>query len=152
MSETSAFKHKAADESPGFLLWKVTSLWHEKLSAVLGEIGINQTQYAVMASLKWFEENSEPTTQTHLVHHSKIEKMTVSKTVRQLEARGLLRRSESTADRRAMVVRFTRRGYTVIERAIVAVESADDEFFSSLNPSQMAGFKAIARELCAGGS
>jgi len=85
VSKASPFKHAEADASAGFLLWKMTALWQQRLALVLESLGITQTQYAILASLKWFEENKEPTTQTHLGEHAHIEKMTLSKAIRQLE-------------------------------------------------------------------
>jgi len=143
MVKKTPFKHEKADDSPGFLLWKITSLWQNKLSAVLGEFGINQTQFAIMASLKWFEEHHEETTQAHLVEHSKIEKMTVSKSIRSLETKGLVSRVKSKTDARAMNIKFTKEGDKIINEAIAAVESADDEFFSGLSYQEMKQYKSI---------
>jgi MarR family transcriptional regulator for hemolysin len=100
---------------------------------VLRGFGITQTQYAILALLKWFEEQKEPTTQMHLVEHAKIEKMTLSKAVRRLEEDGLVLREASAVDSRAVNVRFASRGRRLIQKAIVAIESADEAFFSSLN-------------------
>ncbi|MBL8022107.1 MAG: MarR family transcriptional regulator [Leptospirales bacterium] len=143
----SAFKHASADASPGFLLWKLTTLWRQKLEEILGRYGINQTQYAILASLKWFEEQGEPTTQSHLVEHAKIEKMTVSKSIRLLEQAGFVLRSTSTRDQRAVAVRFTESGSKIIRKAIAAVENADDEFFGVLNQRQLAEFKTLTADL-----
>ena len=143
MVNESSFKHKKADDSAGFLLWKITSLWQNKLSTVLGEFGINQTQFAIMASLKWFEEHNEETTQAHLVEHSKIEKMTVSKSVRSLENKNLISRVKSETDARAINIKFTKEGAKMINKAIVAIESADDEFFSSLSSQELEQYKLL---------
>jgi len=62
MSDQSVFQYEQADDSAGFLLWKITALWQQKLAVLLGDFGITQTQYAIMASLKWFEEKHEPVT------------------------------------------------------------------------------------------
>lgn len=143
MPETSPFKYEKADESAGFLLWKITALWQAKLAEVLGEFGITQTQYAMLASLRWFEQKKEAITQAHLVDHTKIEKMTVSKAIRKLEEGGLVLRDKSTSDSRATNVRFTGHGRKVIDNAIVAIESADDEFFTCLTKMQLETYKAL---------
>lgn len=143
MSETTSFKHETANESAGFLLWKITALWQKKLAKVLSEYGITQTQFAIMASLKWFEEKNKPTTQTHIVEHAKIEKMTVSKSIRKLEKDGFLTRKSSDADSRAVNVEFTARGKKDIGKIIVAIEDADENFFSCLNDLQLSAYKAL---------
>ncbi|HVT04389.1 MAG TPA: MarR family transcriptional regulator [Thermoanaerobaculia bacterium] len=143
MRKPSPFKYERADDSAGFLLWKITALWQRELALVLSELGITQTQYAMLASLMWFEEQGEPATQVHLVEHAKIDKMTVSKAIRRLEEDGLVSRQRSSADSRATRVRFTAKGRRVIRKAVVAVESADERFFSSLSRQQLADFKRL---------
>jgi len=143
MAESSPFKYENADDSAGFLLWKITALWQRKLAGVLGEFGITQTQYAMLASLKWFEEKNEPTTQSHLVEHTKIDKMTISKAIRKLEEDGLVLREQSSSDNRATNVSFTTKGRKIIQKAIVAIESADEEFFSCLDGKRLEIYKAF---------
>jgi DNA-binding MarR family transcriptional regulator len=150
MSDRSPFKYQKADDSAGFLLWKITTLWQRKLAEVLHEFGITQTQYAILASLKWFEEKKEPTTQAHLVEHAKIDKMTLSKAIRRLEKDGLVVREDSPNDNRAIQVRFTAQGREVIKKAVVAIENADEEFFSCLDEEQLLLYKFLTSRVIAG--
>ena len=149
-NEVKPFKHAAADESPGFLLWKVTALWQRQLETALAELGITQTQYAILASLRWFETQSTPPTQTGLGEHAKIEKMTLSKAIRQLEAKGLVTRASAPNDSRAVTVRFTVKGRKLVQRAVVAIEDADDSFFAALEGRELAVYKSLARRLISG--
>jgi MarR family transcriptional regulator, transcriptional regulator for hemolysin len=147
MPESSPFKYEKADGSAGFLLWKVTALWQRKLSVVLDEFGMTQTQYAMLASLRWFEKQEEPTTQAHLVEHTKIDKMTVSKAIRKLEKEGFVLREPSPSDSRAINVQFTAQGRKTIQKAIVAVESADEAFFSCLTEEQLEAYKYLTSSI-----
>lgn len=149
MPESSPFKHDKADDSADFLLWKITALWQRKLSDVLSEFGITQTQYAMLASLRWFEEQKEPPTQAHLVEHAQIDKMTVSKAIRKLEEDGFVLREQSSSDSRATNVRFTAQGRKAIQKAIVAIENADEEFFSCLTEKQLETYKSIMSSVIA---
>lgn len=148
MAERSPFK-RHADESPGFLLWKLTALWRDKLASVLEPFGVTQTQYAIIASLRWFEEAGQPPTQTHLVTHTKLDKMTLSKAIRKLEEQGLVARASSAADGRSTEVRFTTKGRRLVQQAVVAIETADDEFFSGLRDQQLTQYKDLTRVLIA---
>lgn len=148
--EASPFKHDEADDSPGFLLWKLIALWQGKLAMVFEELSITQTQYAILASLLWFEQQHKPPTQARLVEHAKIDKMTLSKAIRKLEESELVCREPSTIDTRAIQVRFTAAGRKLVHRAIIAVEHADDEFFSCLTERQMESWKALAISIIAG--
>lgn len=143
MVDSSPFKHASPDHSPGFLLWKITALWQKKLAGVLAEFGITQTQYAILASLKWFEEHGESTSQMHIADHARIDKMTFSKAIRKLENDGLVLRSPSSRDSRAVNVEFSSQGRAVIQRAVAAIEQADDEFFSCLSESQLEAYKLL---------
>ncbi len=143
MNNSSPFKFDKADSSTGFLLWKITTLWQTKLTSILNHFGITQTQYALLASLKWFEEKNEPITQSHLVSHTKIDKMTVSKAVRRLEKGGLVSRESSATDNRATNVFLTKKAQKILLEAIVAIENADEVFFSSLSEKQLEEYKSL---------
>ncbi len=110
---------------------------------MLGEFEITQTQYAILASLRWFEDQGEPTTQAHVVEHAKIDKMTLSKAVRKLEKDDLVLREQSSTDSRAINVRFTAKGKKVIQKAVVAIEKADDDFFYCLTERQLETYKSL---------
>jgi DNA-binding MarR family transcriptional regulator len=150
MPDQSPFQYEQADDSSGFLLWKITMLWQQKLFKVLGEFGITQTQYAILASLLWFEEHNEPATQAHLIEHTKIDKMTVSKSIRKLEVAGFVLRTQSSADARAMDVEFTGFGKGQIRKAIVAVENADEDFFACLTASQLSAYRSLTISIITG--
>ena len=149
MSE-SPFRHPKADDSPGFLLWKLTALWQQKLAQVLEAYGITQTQYAILASLRWFEEQGEPPSQAHLAEHTRIDKMTLSKALRRLEAEGLVKRRPSREDSRVMEVAFTAKGRRLIPRAVIDIENADAEFFGRLDVRQLATYQALTAALISG--
>jgi DNA-binding MarR family transcriptional regulator len=152
MPERSPFKFQRADDSPGCLLFKLTTLWQRRPAEVFDQLGITQTQYAILASLRWFEEQEEPPSQAHLVAHAKIDKMTLSKAIRRLEENGLVRRVASATDSRAVDVGFTPKGRRVVEQAVVAVERADDEFFDVVPARRVEEFKSLTREIIAGNS
>ena len=143
MADSSPFKHASPDDSPGFLLWKITALWQKKLTEILESFGITQTQYAILASLKWFEEHGEPTTQSHIAEHARIDKMTLSKAIRKLEVDGLVSRESSSTDNRAINVRFSDKGKALIQLAVVAIEQVDDDFFSCLTDQELKAYKAL---------
>ncbi|MBU6993517.1 MarR family winged helix-turn-helix transcriptional regulator [Ferrovum myxofaciens] len=150
VSESSPFRHAQADDSPGFLLWKLTALWQRKLGGIFDAFALTQTQFAILASLLWFERQHEPPTQARLVEHAKIDKMTLSKAIRKLEEAGLVNRESSTSDTRAIQVRFTVAGRKLIHQAIIAIERADDEFFSCLTEGQIETYKALTLAIIAG--
>lgn len=143
----SSFRYEKADDSVGFLLWKIITLWQGKVNQILEEFGITQTQYAILASLLWFEEKSELITQAQLVAHTKIDKMTLSKAIRRLEQQNLVIRDVSDSDNRAMNVKFSITGKAIIQKAIVAIEKADEDFVSCLSNTQLQLYKEIMQSI-----
>lgn len=151
MSESS-FLYKEANESPGFLLFKINALWHEKLNLIFTEFEITQTQYAIMASLLWFEEKNESISQADLVLHTKIEKMTLSKAIRNLEAKNFIARVPSQNDSRAFSISFTSNGKKEIKKLVKRVEAADEDFFKILSSSELKTYKTTISKLLQQGS
>lgn len=152
MSEKTVFREKNADDSPGFLLFRITVLWQKKLGIIFNDLKIQQTQYAILASLKYFEEKNEKCTQAFLVEHARIDKMTLSKSVRQLEKTGLVKRAQSDEDARAVLVQLTQRGRNLVTEAVGRIEDADELFFHYLNEKQRSSFKEISLTLIKGNS
>ena len=147
MSENSPFKYDVANASPGFLLWKLMGLWQARLSQTLSVFEITQTQYAILASLRWLQEHQQLSTQAALVTHTKIEKMTLSKAIRQLESFGLVVRTPDEHDKRAVNVQLTAQGNNIIADAIIAVENADEEFFGVLNEINLCSYKNLTAQI-----
>ena len=147
VSEPSPFLYEHAEESPGLQLWKLTKLWQNGAVTALQPFGLTQTQYAILASLRWFEEHDLQPTQRHLGDHANIDKMTLSKAIRRLEAAGLVTRRGASHDARATEIGFTARGRRTIAKAVVAVESADETFFARLDPDRLQTRLRLTSEL-----
>ena len=69
--------------------------------------------------------------------------MTVAKATRKPEEDGLVAREQSSTDSRATNVRFTAQGKKIIQKAVVAIENADEEFFSCLTDKQLVIYKSL---------
>jgi DNA-binding MarR family transcriptional regulator len=147
MADASPFKHERADDSLGFLLFKLTTRWQQTLAEIFERFGVTQTQYAILASLRWHETQHQSVTQTGVAAHARLEAMTLSKAIRKLEADGLVHREPSASDSRAMVVRLTPKGRRLVQQAVVAVEAADEAYFGVLSARKQTALRALMREL-----
>lgn len=116
-------------DSPGFLLWKVSNAWQRKQRAALKPFGLTHGQFVLLATATWFGA-SETLTQARLSELSGVDVMTTSQIVRALEAAGLIRRAAHPTDPRAWSLAVTDAGRTKVKKAIVAVEDADEAFFA----------------------
>lgn len=130
--EDNPFSVTEAEESPGFLLWQVTSLWQREIRKALEKYDLTHSQFVLLASTMWLTRQNEPVTQILLSAHSKIDPMTTSTVLRTLQTKGLLERREHATDTRAKTVALTTNGEKITRQAIKVVEQFDADFFAPL--------------------
>jgi len=133
----NSFKFEKPEYSSGFLLWQVTTLWQRKMKSALETIELSHSGFVILASLLWFKEQKMEVTQTVLINHTKLDKMTVSKSLKILEKNLLVRRSENEKDTRAKTIILTEKGIHLTKQAIVLVENIDKAFFSNLEAEEI---------------
>ncbi|MBS1638287.1 MAG: MarR family transcriptional regulator [Bacteroidetes bacterium] len=131
-SDDNTFSFDKAEDSSGFLLWQVTSLWQRELKKALEAHGITHAQYVLLASIHWLTLQQEQVTQIMLSSHTKIDPMTTSTVLRTLQAKGLVKREEHATDTRAKTVVLTAEGKKTVKQAVITVEKFDAAFFSRL--------------------
>ena len=124
-----------ADESTGLLLWQVTNRWQAAQRAALQPFGLTHVQFVLAAALTWLGADG-PVTQRRLADFAGTDPMMTSQVVRVLESQGLVDRSPHPGDGRAWALSVTRKGRSLVNRAIVAVEACDEEFFAPLGRSR----------------
>ncbi len=120
------------EDSPGFLLWRVTNAWQRATRAALEPLGLTHAQFVILAVLGWMNRTPDTVTQSQLAERAGTDVMMTSQIVRALEERGLIERRVNPADARARWLRITDTGIELIERAVKVVEANDAAFFSSL--------------------
>jgi len=131
--EERVFGVEKAEESSGFLLWQVTSLWQRELKRMLEQQhGITHAQFVLLASLLWLKGSKDEITQIDLSNHSKIDPMTTSTVLRTLQKKAYVKRQEHTTDTRAKAVDLTEAGMEITQKAVATVEAFDQLFFGAL--------------------
>jgi DNA-binding MarR family transcriptional regulator len=131
MSKVIEFHFKSPSDSPGYLLGQLTMLWQRKQKKVLDPLDLTQTQFALLAALGWLSKRSNTVTQVDIANQSNADRMMVSKVLRTLEDKGFLTRKEHETDTRAKTIRLTTSGEHVLQKALIEIENADLEFFTS---------------------
>ncbi|SFD74734.1 transcriptional regulator, MarR family [Chitinophaga sp. CF118] len=126
------FSVEKSEESSGFLLWQVTTLWQREIKNILAPLDLTHPQFVLMASLMWLSQQQETVTQIDISNHSKIDPMTTSTVLRTLQAKGFIGRKEHATDTRAKTVVMLDAGKKVAKQAIKVVEKFDHDFFSVL--------------------
>jgi DNA-binding MarR family transcriptional regulator len=114
----------APEQSPGFLLWRVTLSWQRQMRAALAPHDLTHVQFVLLASLWWL--------QVRLAEQAGTDLMMTSQVVRKLEGRGLLTRDVDPADSRARRLRLTPAGAALLSGALADVEATDEAYFAVL--------------------
>ncbi len=127
------FEIEKAEDSSGFLLWQVTTLWQRRIKRSLDLLDLTHTQFVLLATAASLSQNGSIVTQTDIAHQSKTDRMMVSKVLRTLQSKGLIERKEHRTDTRAKEITLTRKALDLVQKAVVAVEQTDREFFGVLH-------------------
>ena len=123
-------------QSSGFLLWQVTTLWQREIKSALEPLGLSHSGFVLLASLLWFEEQDIVVTQTTLIEHTKLDKMTVSKSLKGLEKSGFVVRMENEQDTRAKTILLSDEGRLLAIESVKIVEGVDVSFFSAVTAKE----------------
>lgn len=122
------------EESPGFVLWKVSTQWRRQIETALLPLGLTHPQFVLLASLGWLTREKADVTQVDLARHCKTDINMTSQVLRTLERKGFIERFHHKEDERAKLSRITEKGARLIEQAIQVVEKVDRDFFAEIKP------------------
>ena len=126
------FQFESADDSPGFSLWQVSSMWQRRINEGLRPFDLTHAQFVLLASLAWLASDDKLLTQAALASHAKMDTMMVSNVLRTLEEKGLIARTSHPTDTRAKSLTVTSKGRALASQVVPVVENIDREFFSQL--------------------
>ena len=124
------FHFKSPEDSPGYLLGQLTMLWQRKQKRVLDPLDLTPTQFVLLAALAWLSKESDSVTQIDIANQGNADRMMVSKVLRTLEEKKFVTRKEHKTDTRAKTINLTPSGAVILQKALIAIENADLEFFS----------------------
>ena len=132
MPEITLIVGPEADKIPGYLLWQVSKLWQRRLNGALGELGLSSTQAVILINVPRLNQEQRTVTQMLLAEVTKVDRMTVSQSIRSLERKGLVKRVVAATNKRAYHVAVTKIGGKVAMQALERIIAAHDAFFASL--------------------
>ncbi|WP_231114505.1 MarR family winged helix-turn-helix transcriptional regulator [Lentzea aerocolonigenes] len=135
------------DDSPGFLLWRVTLAWQRAMRAALAPHDLTHVQFVLLASLWWLVGHSGPPSQQRLAEQAGTDPMMTSQVLRKLADRGLISREVDPADSRARLLDLTAEGKALVAKAMKDVEDADAAYFAGLGDEQQAFVRGLTRLL-----
>lgn len=138
--------HDTPNRSPGFLLWHVSTAWRGSIEDMLKSIGLTHPQFVILATLGWLTRDGDRVTQALIGKMAGLDPNTVSQIIRGLEQKELITREQSS-DGRAKNPILTKKGSTLLKKALPAVESKDAEFFHQLKEEELTSMIGIFQKL-----
>lgn len=135
------------EDSPGFLLWQTTIMWQRQIKRALESHHISHAEFVIIATLMWLEAHKYEVNQVLIIDISKLDKMTVSKSLKNLAIRGYVNRVEHARDARAKTVSLTENGKNMVRLLVPIVEQIDSQFFGILLSQEQKDFTTLLAKL-----
>jgi MarR family transcriptional regulator, temperature-dependent positive regulator of motility len=136
----------ALEQSPSHLLHRALQRALDIFAEELGDAGITQRQFAVLAA----SAEREGATQADLVRITGIDRSTLADMARRMIGKGLLERQRSNLDGRANAVRLTEAGRTALAEAQPRMAAADARLMKLVSGGgRRAAFIGVLRDLAA---
>ena len=135
----------------GYRLWMLRHAWTRRLEAVLQATDLTHMQFFLLRATEHVASLGEVPSQSRLADAMHIDRMTASKVLRNLEAKGLLVRAVHPDDPRANSVALTDAGGVLLRRATLLAVTEQDRFFGRLGAARKAEFSAMLDELLTDG-
>lgn len=133
------------EESPGYLLWRVSLSWRNAIEEVLKAFDLTHPQFVVLATTAWLTRNGKHTSQIDISKLAGLDPNTTSQILRGLEAKNFIVRLRSLNERNKNP-NLTELGSQILHKALPAVEKADLKFFEFLSSSEMSKFIQILQD------
>lgn len=128
-------KFTGPEDSPGYLLWRVSTKWRRVIEEALKPLGLTHPQFVVLATVGWLTRNHENTTQVAVSRQAGLDPNTTSQVLKGLQTKGLIQRVQTTDDRSKHPT-LTQKGNEILSKAMPVVEAKDTQFFEILHAKE----------------
>lgn len=118
------------EQSPGFLLWRASTLWRRSIERVLKPLHLTHPQFVILATTEWLTKAGQQVSQASIGRHVGLDPNTISQILSGLEKKEWIERIRSPDDR-SKYPSLTPLGKKVLAKALPAVEKADAKFFAA---------------------
>ncbi|MDB5872089.1 MAG: hypothetical protein JWQ07_1531 [Ramlibacter sp.] len=142
-----ATPHKAllsTHDSPFYQLWVVTNLTAKPFAANFGRrFHLNLSDWRILLTVA----DTPGITAQALADYCGLDKMSVSRAVRNLESQGRMAREGNEADRRLRHLYLTDDGWVVYREIVTAAVQREKQLYDALTPAELQRFKALLLKL-----
>ena len=141
------FGFNRPESSPGFLLWQTTTIWQRNIKKALEKYDISHSQFVILAVLMCLQLQNGDNTQKTLTEYTKLDKMTVSKSLKKLALMGFVDRFENEDDTRSKKVILSKKGIDIVNLLVPIIEGIDNVFFSRISKGEEKMLISFLRKL-----
>lgn len=135
------------DQTPGFLVWRLSTKWRVAVDRALAPLGLTHAQYTLLGSLYGMHRAGRRPSQRGLADHTGLEPLYVSKLARSLESAGLVDRVADPADSRAVQLSLTEQGAETARQAVHIVQGLLERLLGPLGGLDSERTRSFANEL-----
>jgi len=139
MNKNVSFRHisefNQPEQSPGYLLWRISTQWRSLVEKALKEHDLTHPQFVVLASLAWLTQDDKKVSQVDVGRMAGLDPNTTSQILRGLEKKKIIERTQSV-DERSKNPAITVEGRALFKSVLPAVEKVDTIFFDRLKDSE----------------
>lgn len=121
------------NNSLNFLLWQTHMVWQRKLNRIVNQFSISYSQYIILLSINFLNENKIKANQVELIKFTNLDKMTMSQAIAKLTKEGHIKQMRDKKDRRSKNLILNGSGFFIISRLIIDIENLEKKFFSEIN-------------------
>ncbi len=130
----------------GYKVSRLARLMEARLEAMMGDLGITRMMWCVLSGVGL----EDVTTPSDLARYIGIARPTVSRVLREMESKGLIRRIGAEGDGRCVKIRLTDRGMSMLQKCRPLVDQLNAHFGSKLNPGDLEAILAQLDALAEG--
>lgn len=124
----------ATQQSPYYQIWVLTNLTAKPFAALFGNrFHLNLTEWRVLLTVA----DRPSLSAQELSDYTGLDKMSVSRVVRHLEAQGRLVRQGSESDRRMRHLDLTDDGWAVYDEIAAAAVAREAQIYATLSPEEI---------------
>ncbi|MBT9486079.1 MAG: MarR family transcriptional regulator [Rubrivivax sp.] len=130
-------------DSPYYQLWVLSNLTAKPFPRFGAQFHLNLTEWRIMLTVA----DRPGISAQELADHSGLDKMSVSRAVRGLEAQGRLAREGSETDRRMRHLSLTDAGWLVYTQIARAARAREAQVYSELSPAELDSLREMLKKL-----
>ena len=119
---------------------------HRTFECNVSEFGAHRSQHRIIMFLS--RRQDMITSQKDIAQHFEISPAAVAVSVRKLEEKGLIRRTEDKKDTRLNVVELTEEGKRIAQNTKNLIEKLDASMFDGFNDEEIERFSEYLSRLC----